>query len=636
MRDLDLSLVIVVASAAIIGFALTLDGFEILYDDYDAVLSNENVRPQTPLSRLLVTDFWGSDINSNRSNTQWRPLTTLSYRLDFIIYGCGSAPFKSTAVCIRGFHLTNVLLNASVAALTFLVSLRVFSLSRLVSVALAIMFALHPVHIESVATLYGRADMLCAFFMLCSNLRATKAVQNGDRSKFMRCFDVCLAFVWALCAALSKEVGVAVAMLVPVVMWLVRGRRPSAFVFVIGVVLTLSLVAVRKMLLSSWLPPFGPIDNPFAFTKPWSLQRILSYGYLHARYLMFLILPFNCSPNYGYDSIPFVNDLNDPRNIATVIAYAFVFGGLLFSLLKRSWHVLVLIIWGVAFFVPSSNIFFPVGTAFADRLLYMPSVPFMILAGYLLERIASLLIKKYSSGSLTKVVMCVPFLFLVGSILQKEVQTVHERLPKWRNARLLWEDVVAQFPRNQVALNNAAVEYVKVGNVTEALITHKALLNVRKNDQWKMTRKESSIESSETYVKTLQFTVALSAQLLQMSQEDIVVLANDIIGFYNSKSKDDSFTVHIGNETITLNSALANQALWTILNTGCMTSSINEDFVIDALMYDPSGPISPLSARTLYNLLVHRVIPRRKPFHASAEKPVALASSIEKLLDGFL
>lgn len=87
----------------------------------------------------------------------WRPLSWLSHMLDFELYGA-----------VGGMHhLTNVLIHAA-AAVMLLVALHRLTRALWPSAMVAALFAWHPLHVESVAWIAERKDLLCGFFWFFS------------------------------------------------------------------------------------------------------------------------------------------------------------------------------------------------------------------------------------------------------------------------------------------------------------------------------------------------------------------------------------------------------------------------------------------------------------------------------------
>jgi tetratricopeptide (TPR) repeat protein len=121
-----------------------------IYDDWDYVLTNDVVRQGLSWNGIL----WAFK-KFHASN--WHPLTWISHMLDVSIYGLKP----------MGHHLTNLVLHASNTVLVFLLLNRMTA-SIWRSAIVAALFALHPTHVESVAWVAERKDVLSTFFgLLC-------------------------------------------------------------------------------------------------------------------------------------------------------------------------------------------------------------------------------------------------------------------------------------------------------------------------------------------------------------------------------------------------------------------------------------------------------------------------------------
>jgi protein O-mannosyl-transferase len=118
------------------------------YDDGDYVSRNEHVLSGLSASNLARA-FGTFDTG------YWQPLTWLSLQTDATLWG--PKPW--------GFHLDNVLLHAANAALLFL-ALRALTGAFGTSAAVALLFAVHPLRVESVAWVTERKDVLSTFFGL--------------------------------------------------------------------------------------------------------------------------------------------------------------------------------------------------------------------------------------------------------------------------------------------------------------------------------------------------------------------------------------------------------------------------------------------------------------------------------------
>eukprot|EP00775_Hariotina_reticulata_P006105 gene6105-6343_t len=124
---------------------------------------------------------------------------------------------------------------------------------------------------------------------------------------------------------------------------------------------------------------YRKVENPIPFAES-SRTRVLTTGYLHARYFGLLMLPLHLSADWSFNCIPLLEQLDDIRNAATV---ALAPPGLA----AARWRLLVVLGLIVAPFFPASNVLFYVGTFIGERLLYFPSIGFCLMLAELLGRL---------------------------------------------------------------------------------------------------------------------------------------------------------------------------------------------------------------------------------------------------------
>ncbi|GFR22841.1 protein O-mannosyl-transferase Tmtc3, partial [Trichonephila clavata] len=110
----------------------------LVFDDIAAISDNRDIRPYTPMINIFQNDFWGTPLRKEHSHKSYRPLTVLSFRLNYAVHGLEP----------MGYHLINIVLHAFVCHLFYKLCLHFLSgSSSLVSSAL---FAVHPVHTDAV------------------------------------------------------------------------------------------------------------------------------------------------------------------------------------------------------------------------------------------------------------------------------------------------------------------------------------------------------------------------------------------------------------------------------------------------------------------------------------------------------
>src|SRR5215510_7097314 len=147
VTDLLICLGLMSVTWAVFGQTLTHDFVN--FDDHVYVYENPLV-----IRGVSTEGIIGAFTHTHARN--WHPLTTLSHMLDCQLYGLNAG----------GHHLTNVILHTISVLLLFLV-LKQMTDALWQSVLVAALFAIHPLHVESVAWIAERKDVLSAvFFML--------------------------------------------------------------------------------------------------------------------------------------------------------------------------------------------------------------------------------------------------------------------------------------------------------------------------------------------------------------------------------------------------------------------------------------------------------------------------------------
>ena len=154
--------------------------------------------------------FFPPDGIQEWAKAYYRPLVLATYLMDRRFYG--SERFV-------GHHFTNVLIHAVVSAFVLLLMRRLLSGYRYGewgALAAGVIFAVHPIHVESISPIMGRSDTLAAAFMLPSIILA---LRYRDRPRAFG--SLAAAPLLFLCALLSKEVAISTLLLVPVLFVLV-------------------------------------------------------------------------------------------------------------------------------------------------------------------------------------------------------------------------------------------------------------------------------------------------------------------------------------------------------------------------------------------------------------------------------
>ncbi len=154
------------------------------FDDHGYVLENRHVQ-QGLTAQSIEWAFTTFDVSN------WHPLTWISHMVDWSMYGHNPS----------GHHMTNLLLHAANGVLLFLLLIYMTgALWR--SAIVAFLFALHPAHVESVAWISERKDVLCAFFWFATSIAYVWYVRKTSWKRLV--WVVC----GCACALLSKPMAV--------------------------------------------------------------------------------------------------------------------------------------------------------------------------------------------------------------------------------------------------------------------------------------------------------------------------------------------------------------------------------------------------------------------------------------------
>ncbi|XP_068685859.1 protein O-mannosyl-transferase TMTC4-like [Montipora foliosa] len=317
---------------------------EFVYDDYEVIETNADVRPSSPLSSLFTNDFWGIPIQSNESHKSYRPITILTFRWNYLIGGLN--PF--------GYHAINVLLHSAVSVFFLCFCKRLFntyigSPNRSLPVFCGLFFALHPIHTEAVSNVVGRADVLCGLFYLLTLLSYINCFPDGSSpnrhkvpSKYSRLWLASSIFCCVL-SLFSKEQGITVLGVCVVLDIVLVGKVsggyllkaiatpifffrscPKWFVcFIERVCILVSsaiiLLYLRIVIINRGLAvSFTESDNPTSF-HPDVWTRFRTYSYLCSLNARLLLCPNILCYDWSMDSISRIESWWDMRNAESLV-----------------------------------------------------------------------------------------------------------------------------------------------------------------------------------------------------------------------------------------------------------------------------------------------------------------------------
>ena len=336
------------------GSGMLFDSAVILRDSRIQGATAEDVR------RVFTEPYWAATPTAGL----YRPLTTLSYLLNYAVLGNRQDP--------AGYHWVNFAVHGINIALVYALGLLIFG-GEALPIALAAIWGLHPLLTESVTNVAGRPDLLATMGVLAGMLCYARALESAGRRR--------LAWLGALAAAqavgvFSKENAIVLPGLILLYDLTVRGRNGWRDRLPAWPALALPLAAYFWLRSQVGVHLVVPVtDNPLAGAGFWA-ARLTAVKVIGAFAGLFL-WPARLSADYSYNCVPvFAWPPFSWEDAKALLAVAFCLG--LLALALWAWRARQpLFFWLVFFFIaaaPTSNLVFLIGSIMAERFLYLPAV----------------------------------------------------------------------------------------------------------------------------------------------------------------------------------------------------------------------------------------------------------------------
>lgn len=429
------------------------------FDDHLLIESNPNITSIKNIYSIAFEPVKVQDIQSSPETTirglMYRPV---SYIMFYLIG-------KFFSVTPFSFHLFNLIFHCLNSVLIYLMCIRL-SFSSKSALFTAAIFAVHPVHTESVASAMSMPEEYMFFFGIMSFLFITSNIK----------WNYVIASVMFLAALLAKENAVIfIFVYIGLIAYLhiTSHLEHKRYLPKIAAVLLVPLIiyfAMRYHVTGALLRgPAGSqlsLDNPL-LQAPFTI-RMLTSIYIIWKYLALCLCPVNLSADYSFGSIAPVSSASDPRFIFSVITLVIVLILFIFSGIKKRWpEMLGLYIFFISL-LPVSNILFVGSAMMAERYLYLPSLGVCIILGYLAGACADSQ-KKYLSVAAYATVLLLIVIMIGLSMTRNKA---------WKDDAALFSSVLHVYPHNLKALNNLAAVHFRNGEYARAIPLYEQVIKM--------------------------------------------------------------------------------------------------------------------------------------------------------------
>lgn len=430
---LKIGVPILLALVTALVFSPTMFSEFLNYDDPMYVTINSPIQ-----SGLTYKGFlWSlTDLHTNN----WHPLTWLSHMLDVQLYGLNPA----------GHHLTSLLLHIANTILLGLL-LQWITCRFWPSWVVAALFALHPLHVESVAWVAERKDVLCAFFWLLTIWYYTKTVQRPTLTRWL---PVLSSFILAL---LAKPMAVTLPFVLLLLDFWPLGRwqrfPQNSFDQ------TTPHHPLRNLILEKW-PLFSISSLAIIITihaqkaaissKPFTLRvwnAIESYG----SYLLKFFWPAKMAAYY-----PFPQSFN-LWHVCGVLLLLLILTIICLALARKTPVYLVGWLWFLGTLVPVIGLIHLGDIAMADRYTYLPGIGVFIIMAWGGEAIA----RQLHIPAKGTAVITVAVLLTLGGLSFRQVNF-------WKDSVTLFRHTLAVTENNYQAHYNLGQALLCTGDLEGA------------------------------------------------------------------------------------------------------------------------------------------------------------------------
>ena len=399
----------------------------------DPTYLTENTHVQAGLS--LSNAWWAL---TTGHSPYWHPLTWLSHMLDVTLYGMDPGPH----------HVTSLIVHVASTLLLFLL-LRRMTRDSGPSAFVAALFAVHPLHVESVAWLAERKDVLSSFFLFLTLWMYVRYTERPGAGRY-----AAVAGVYAL-ALMSKPMVVTLpfAMLLLDV-WPLRRFDVRAIVEKTPLIVLALGTSVATFIVQSQVGAVAGLS-----VLPLSLRlRNALLGY--AMYLWTTIWPAHLAAFYPLRDIAAWEVAGAAALLVTLTVLAFL-------VRRRHPYVIVGWLWYVVTVAPVIGLMQAGEQARADRFMYVPIVGLFIVVSWGGRDV----LRRFAVPPRAAVAGAVAVVVVAAWVARAQAQ-------RWADSVTLWRHAAAVTSRNYIAYENMGQALREKGQLAEAEANYRQALEL--------------------------------------------------------------------------------------------------------------------------------------------------------------
>jgi hypothetical protein len=316
------------------------------------------------IPEIFATRYVQNDMQSY----EYRPIVLVSFAIEHQ-FTDGNPHFS---------HFINIILYALTGVLLFqILSMLFLNFHWILPASITMLFLIHPIHSEVVASLKNRDELLSFIFTLLS-IRSILFHFERKHLKYLL-----FGIIFFILALLSKKSATPLIFTLPLILYFFKDLPlkkailyfivPVLFIFIVNLIVKNSLETVNR--------PGLYFENPFYVDKPSLIEKLPMAFYSMGYYIKLLLFPYPLLVYYGYSYV----EIEGWDNIWTIISALIFIGGGVYSLMNLTKKNIL--IFGFLYFTLNIGIFsnvIPTPGIIADRFAYGASLGFSIFICYLL------------------------------------------------------------------------------------------------------------------------------------------------------------------------------------------------------------------------------------------------------------
>ncbi|MDW8158390.1 MAG: tetratricopeptide repeat protein [Bacteroidia bacterium] len=353
-------------------------------DDYMVILDNAHTKAGLKGIKLLLTKdsmhgIFG-DAPYRPTLSFYRPLSYITFAIEYHFFGP-----KSWVG-----HLVNVLLYGLTGIVIFLFLKRlIFPHSSYLAIATTVLFVIHPIHVEVVANIKGRDEILAFLLVLLSGYFTLSRIRENSIAPPLSQIIAAICFFLSL---LAKENTIVFLVIFPLTAWFFS---KATLLTILRTQIPLGLATVVYLLLRTAIIGWDLVNET---------SNVLNNRYLHASveqafctkiyillffYLKLLFWPYPQFWDYGYNAIPF-RSLSSLEFWVALLLNAALLIWAIFQIPKRQSPIAYAILFYYIALALVSNLFINLGGFVAERFLYQASLGFCLAIVVALDKVKPL------------------------------------------------------------------------------------------------------------------------------------------------------------------------------------------------------------------------------------------------------